>query len=324
MKKLLCLLCLAVLIAATAGCSSQKSSPTVMPTEASAETAVQSPTEAPTELPTEAETVPAPTHGRDTIYEYETREIWCENNGNRIFGVAYVPVIEGQTRFPLVLHAHGLGSNHESGDPYCKAYAEHGFAAYTFDFPGGSRPGRENKSDGDTKQMSPVTEASDMQAVLDSALGWDFTDPDYIFLEGGSQGGLVATMVALDNNERVRGMILHYPALYMPQLINSGYSSYEEIPDESPFSEYYYLSGKFARDLWGVDVISRLSEFDGSVLIIHGSEDGIVSPEGSREAAELFKDGEFVIIDGAGHGFGGDDAVLAARYGVDYLFENAY
>ena len=85
--------------------------------------------------PTAAETLPDPTtalmtsnsqtnRAPDAVYEYETREIWCENNGNRIYGQAYIPIIEGVTKFPLVIHAHGMGSNHEAGAGYLKRYAE--------------------------------------------------------------------------------------------------------------------------------------------------------------------------------------------------------
>ena len=258
----------------------------------------------------------------DAEYEYETREIWCENDGNRIYGVAYIPLIDGQTRFPLVIHAHGMGSNHEAGAGYGKRYAEKGFAAYTFDFPGGSRPTTENKSDGDPMVNSAVTEASDLQAILDDALTWDFVDTPNVFLEGGSMGGLVATMVGLDNTDKVKGMILHYPALYMPQIITAWYDSPDSVPDTISFGEDYELGAAFARDLWDVDVVSRLEDFTGNVTIIQGSEDQLVSAESIEEASALFRNAEFHLIEGAGHGFSGDDFDTAVQYGLDFLFAN--
>ena len=313
MKKWICVITALLLTLAFASCSS------VDTATADEGTASESIVDASKELTaTEAKAV----RDRDAVYEYEEREIWCENNGNRIYGKAFIPIIDGVSKFPLVIHSHGMGSNHEAGEGYCKRYAEKGFAGYTFDFPGGSKPATENKSDGDPMEMSPVTEASDLQAILDTALTWDFVDTDYVFLEGGSQGGLVTTMIGLDNTDKVRGMILHYPSLYMPQIITSFYDSPDEVPDTLSFDDDYELSGKFARDLFGVDVISRLNEFENNVVIIQGSEDHLVAAEMIKEASELFPNAEFHLIEGAGHGFGGDDFETAVRYGLDYLFEN--
>lgn len=268
------------------------------------------------------ETSVAVTRDVDAVYDYETREIWCENNGNRIYGVAYIPKSDTETRFPLVIHAHGMGSNYEAGAAYAERYAEKGFAAYTFDFPGGSRPTTENKSDGDPMENSAVTEAADLQAILNTALTWDFVDPGNVFLEGGSMGGLVAAMVGLDNTDTVKGMILHYPALYMPQAITARFSGPEEVPDTLSFGDDYELGGRFARDLWDVDVISRLPDYDKPVTIIQGSEDQLVAASSIEEASGLFQNAEFHLIEGAGHGFSGDDFDTAVQYGLDYLFAN--
>ncbi|MBQ9679247.1 MAG: alpha/beta hydrolase [Ruminococcus sp.] len=318
MEKLICILMICTLAVTLFACGAKEEA---VPTEK----------EIP---PTAAETIPAETtlaasqsrvaRDHDVTYEVEMREIWCENNGNRIYGEAYIPVSDTETRFPLIIHAHGMGSNHEAGAAYLKRYAEKGYAGYTFDFPGGSRPTTENLSDGDPMQNSAVTEASDLQTILDTALTWDFVDTDYVFLEGGSMGGLVATMVGLDNVDTVAGMILHYPALYMPQAIISRYSSPHDVPDTMSFGDDYELGSRFATDLWDVDVISWLHTFNKPVTIIQGSDDNLVAASSIEEASHLFPNAEFHLIDGAGHGFSGDDFDTAVQYGLDYLFTNAY
>ena len=51
-------------------------------------TATQAPTATPTAEATQAAAVkPDP----NKTYDYEVREIWTENNGNRIYGEAYIP-----------------------------------------------------------------------------------------------------------------------------------------------------------------------------------------------------------------------------------------
>lgn len=310
-KRWILLSAVLLLILSMAACAAQQSARPTHPQ-----------TEAETELVMETENTLAVVRDPDATYEYETREIWCENNGNRIYGVAYIPIMEGVTQYPLVIHAHGMGSNHETGAGYGRRYAEKGFAAYTFDFPGGSRPTTENKSDGDPMQNSAVTEAADLQAILDTALTWDFVDPDNVFLEGGSMGGLVATMVGLDNADKVKGMILHYPALYMPRIITARFYSPDDVPDVLSFGDDYELGAVFARDLWDVDVVSRLGYFPGNVTIIQGSEDQLVSAQSIEEASGLFRNAEFHLIEGAGHGFSGYDFETAVQYGIDYLFAN--
>ena len=81
---------------------------------------------------TEPSTAPAAVVDKYKTYDYEVREIWCENDGQKIYGQAFVPKTDG--RSPLIITSHGLGANHESGASYAKKYAPKGFAVYTFDF----------------------------------------------------------------------------------------------------------------------------------------------------------------------------------------------
>lgn len=82
--------------------------------------------------------------GETTMYTYKTQEIRVQNNDLRIYGVAYVP--EKNTKMPLVIFSHEPGNDHKSGERYAKRLAEAGYAAYVFDFCGGTVGG--NKSDG--------------------------------------------------------------------------------------------------------------------------------------------------------------------------------
>ena len=144
-----------------------------------------------------------------SAYTYATREIWVKNSDMNIYGVAYVP--DTNRKMPLIIFSHELGNDHTSGERYAERLAEAGYAAYVFDFCGGTVGG--NKSDGSNREMSVLTEASDLQAVLESAKSWDFVDPDRIVLLGGSMGGLVTTIVGSRNQDEIAGMILMYPAL---------------------------------------------------------------------------------------------------------------
>ena len=316
-KQLIVILALIALL--LTGCSRQSttSANDAAGTQGSeAAAASSSPTEMPTEAETAAPTIAPANVDPDATYDYEVREIWTENNGNRIYGEAYIPITDG--RSPLILFSHGLGSNHESGESYAKKVAPRGFAVYTWDFPGGSSANNENRSDGNNLEMSVMTEASDLDAIIETAKTWDFVDTDRIFLAGGSQGGLVTAIGGVRHEDEVAGLILLYPAFGMAML-GDRYS--DDMPDEIQISSMT-VGKPFFKDLIGYDVRDEIPNFDKPVIIIQGSEDNLVLPSVSREAADLYPDCEYKLIEGAGHGFSGEEHDIATDYALDFLFRH--
>lgn len=252
-------------------------------------------------------------------YEYQTREIWCENNGDKIYGEAYIPITDGKS--PLIITSHGLGANHESGVAYAKQYAKKGFAVYTFDFRGGSSENHENKSDGKSTDMSVMTEVSDLESVLETAKSWDFVDSSRIFLQGGSQGGLVSAITGVKHEDEISGLILLYPAFSMYDAVHNMFHS----PDDAP--ESYKLSsimvGKaFVKDLWYYDVREYLPDFEKNVIIIQGDSDNLVNVSVAENAAELYPNCELHILKGAGHGFHNEHFEQAVEYATQFLYNN--
>lgn len=126
----------------------------------------------------------APLVSDEAIYAFETQALWTERDGQRIYGVLYVPQGAGD-RMPALLCSHGFGGSWRSCAQYAEAMAARGYVVYCFDFCGGS-PG--SRSDGTTLEMSVFTEQADLEAVLAMAQGLDFVDPDRIFLRWTSQG----------------------------------------------------------------------------------------------------------------------------------------
>ena len=286
-KKLISIVCsLIVMSAVTAGCTQKPSlnvkndgaaaQSTTVADEATAATAVAF-----------TERIPSPANvDPNATYDYEVREIWCENNG--------------------VIHSHGLGANHESGASYGKKYAPRGIAVYTFDFRGGSNKNNENRSDGKTTDMSVLTEASDVTAVLNTAKTWDFVDTDRIFLEGGSQGGLVTAIAGVQHEDEVAGLIMHYPAFAMPDYMRSRYSG-GDMPEEFTISSIT-LGKVFAEDLLSYDVRDDVPDFDKPVLILQGSEDHIVLPSVTEAVSKMYPDSS------------GEYHDEATKYGLDFIY----
>lgn len=252
-----------------------------------------------------------------SAYAYDTQEIWVKNGDLNIYGVAYVPDKEG--KMPLVIFSHELGNDHTSGERYAERLAEAGYAAYVFDFCGGTVGG--NKSDGSNNEMSILTEASDLEAVLASARTWDFVDAEKIVLLGGSMGGLVTTVVGSSHQNEIAGMILMYPALSAK--LDSGVENYktkEEVPEDvSLFGGWIHVGSNFVTDLWDVDFDELLSSYKGHMLLLHGDADSTVPLSYSEEAQKIIPDCEFHVIKDGGHEFFGQPFEYAMSYILPYL-----
>ena len=251
---------------------------------------------------------------------YTQREIWLENEGQRIYGIAYIP--DTNKKCPLVITCHGLGTNHEAGIGYAEHYAKIGVAAYTFDFCGGTKSSDTNKSDGKSTDMSVMTESADLEAVFNTAQTWDFVDTSRIFFQGGSQGGLVSAITGVRLKDKIAGMILLYPAFGMYDFVHRAYPSYESISGTMEIVNDMVIGEAFGKDLWNYDVREHLSEFTKPVIIIQGTEDNIVLPSVTEQAAKLIPNCEMKLINGAGHGFGGAELDEAANYAMEYLYKN--
>lgn len=248
-------------------------------------------------------------------YAWQRQEIELENQGQRIYGVAYVPDTDSQ-RVPLVICAHGLGGSYQTNAAYAEQLASHGIAAYCFDFRGGGG----NMSDGDTTEMSVMTEVSDLETILEAAVGWDFVDGEKIALLGTSQGGIASAIAAARHTDQVFGLVLLYPAFLVGDAVHERFSSLEEVPDSFQFN--WIRAGRpYVEDMWDYDVYGEIGNYTEKVLLLHGSNDSIVPISYSDRAAEVYEDAEYHVIDGAGHGFHGDAFEEAIRHIFGYLQE---
>jgi pimeloyl-ACP methyl ester carboxylesterase len=117
-------------------------------------------------------------------------------------------------------------------------------------------------------------------------------------------------------------MILLYPAFGMYDFVHRAYPSYESISGTMEIVNDMVIGEAFGKDLWNYDVREHLSEFTKPVIIIQGTEDNIVLPSVTEQAAKLIPNCEMKLINGAGHGFGGAELDEAAEYAIEYLYKN--
>ena len=249
--------------------------------------------------------------------KYEMEEIVIKNEDNqRIYGELYKP--RSNKKMPIIIFSHGLGATFRAGIDYGKKFAEYGIATFTYDFRGGSE---RSKSEGETTEMSFLTEMADLEFVIDTVKKWDFVDKDNIILMGSSQGGAISALVSANHKEDIKGAVLLYPALGIPSAVQNWYPSIDKIPNEVRLTDNITVGIRYFIDIWNMDVYSIIQNDNKKILIVQGSDDELVSVEHSEKVNNIYSNSQLKIIDGAGHGFDGKCFDKAVDYILDYFKE---
>ena len=237
-----------------------------------------------------------------------TTDVLAEGNGMEqitvqgpnggLYGFLRIPAA-GDT-WPLIILSHGFGGNHTFNRDYAEYFCSQGFATYSFDFCGG---GMGSKSSGTMLDMSVLTEAADLNAVIDFFQNDSrFRD---IYLWGASQGGFVSAYVSAGRPEDVKAVVLEFPAIVLQD------DSEKRRREDGSFPEKSIVMGmaisrKYDEDATSFVLYDLLPDYTGPVLILHGDKDPIVPLRYSERAAEVYSDAELVIYPGQGHGFTGE------------------
>lgn len=244
-----------------------------------------------------------------------TEELWLESGGKKIYGVMYRPEGEKDS-YPTVILSHGFNSSSVLNEGYAKSFAEAGYAAYIFDFCGGSPS---SKSEGETTEMSVLTEHQNLSDVMDQLKELDYVDGDQLFLFGLSQGGFISAYTAAQRPDDVKGLILFYPAFVLQENCWKLYSSVDEVPEEGEEVMGVPLGPVYSKDAMSFDIYEEIGKYKGDVLICHGDKDTMVDLSYSEKAMEKYDSAELKVIQYGEHGFQGKLAREATGYAVDFL-----
>ena len=248
--------------------------------------------------------------------EYIEGEMYIENSSNqKLYAVLHRPNVRG--KMPIVIYSHGLGATYRACGDYADALEEEGIATLCFDFRGGSD---HSESDGSPKEMSFLTEIEDLNTIIDKVKTWKFIDKKNIILMGSSQGGAISALVSAERND-IKGTVLLYPALGIPEVVTKWYASKEDIPEEVQMTSKITVGPKYFLDIWDLDVYSIIEKDEKQILILQGTEDTLVKPDQSRKVNETYKNSELYFIEGAGHGFEDEQFEEAYKYIKEYLEE---
>ena len=288
-KTLIMMFATAMTVSILAGCSGNSSgTDTTEPASASPTTEVQAPV--------------------------RTEELILKSGDKNIVGTMFLPP-EEKASYPTVVMSHGFNSNSFLLEGYAESFAKEGYACYAYDFCGGSPS---TKSDGDTKEMSVLTEAQNLSDVIDQLKSLDYVDADNLFLFGLSQGGFVSSYVAAQRPEDVKALVLFYPAFSLQKDCWDRHGSIDNVPEEETVMGVT-LSSLYSKDAMSFDIYEVIGNYQGDVLICHGDKDSLVDISYSERAVDVYKNAELKVIQYGEHGFQGKTAKDATAATLDFL-----
>ncbi len=263
------------------------------------------------------------------------REFSCVRGGLTIRGTEYRP--EGDGRFPAVVISHGFTGTGGDIAHYARQLAGWGFAAYVFDFCGGST---RSASDGRFQDMTVLTEVEDLAAVVEYVRHLPCIDAGALSLMGCSQGGFVSALFAAEHPDLVSRLLLFYPALCIPEDARRGNMlMYAFDPDNVPelippvlpegfppeaARSMEPIGRAYVTSVQKMDAFSAVASYPGPVLIVHGDRDDAVNVVNSRRAQTAYHSVrplrcQLAEITGAGHGFRELEDVHAMELAREFL-----
>lgn len=250
--------------------------------------------------------------------EYQTEKKTIYRDNLKIAGELYIPD-NNQDIFPLLIMSHGFGGNMSELKSDAYTFVKHGYATFVYDFIGG---GSSIQSDGKMTEMSVLTEAKDLNAVIDYLKEDERISTNHIFLLGQSQGGFVSTYVAGNRND-IKGLLDFYPAFCIKDDALRQYPNEDDVPDPYQLDKMFATLGKiYYTDVVSFDIYDVMENIECDTLLLHGTADNVVPVSYARRAAETIPNCEYIEIQGAGHGFSGKDNERAINASLELMKNN--
>lgn len=220
-----------------------------------------------------------------------------EHDGRKTNANVYWPEKEGKV--PAVIFSHGYNENMENYQETAEYYSNQGFAFIRISFCGG---GPLDTSGYPSTEMSILTEIEDLYALFNEISSWERIDKENIFLFGDSMGGLVSALTAAKLGDKVKALLLLFPALGVPEGWAGMFAKAEDMPEPMDFMGLP-LGRKFYIDACKINTFETISAYEGPVLIMHGLEDPVAPYINSEKALTIFKNAKLRLFHKEGHGF---------------------
>lgn len=305
----------AVIMSAMSGCNSagnEEETAVNSVTEASADSSASSAAEETTAAETTTEALPPVSYP----CKFAKEELHCTYDDVDIFGTLYTPE-NGRDVHPAVIFSHGYNCIGEDMQDIAANLAQNGVLAYTFDFCGGST---RSSSSGDSVDMSIESEQDNLRHVIDMISGMESVDSEQLYLYGESQGGFVAALTGAEMPDRIAGMFLVYPAF---SIVDQWLAmNPDDMTEPFTFMGTMTLSKTFYDGVPRYDVYEHIKAFTNPVIIYQGDKDPVVGLDYAKRVDEALPDSELIVVEGAGHGFGGKDRTLVKDGVCGYFTDN--
>lgn len=225
----------------------------------------------------------------------------------------------------VLLIAHGLAEHSGRYEHFADFFVNHGYGVFGLDYPG------HGKSDGDRCHIAKFSEYTDSITLLIERVR-NVCPETLLFLVGHSMGGLVAVSFLIERQAEFAGCVLSgaavQPAIELPAIqrlimnlmsrvlpklrvlqLDSSEVSRDPAVVERYRNDPLVFNGKvtarLAEQLFSemTSIQDRFGRIQLPMLILHGSEDGLTSPEGSRMLHEKIgsQEKKLIIYDGLYH-----------------------
>lgn len=220
-----------------------------------------------------------------------------------LYGQLTAPASFRMEKRPLLAISHGFNNTLEMYEDYAQYFAKLGYVVYRFDFYGGSR---RSKSGGtDMLNMSILTEQADLTAVLDQLSQEDFIDKDNVTLLGVSQGGVVSTLYAADKPDKVKKLLLIFPAFVLFDDVKETYdklgvTSPEQVPATITHRNNQ-LSAIYLTDTLKIDIKEKMQAVKAPTLIVQGTDDEVVPYDYALSASQTIPQAQLVTVQNGRH-----------------------
>jgi acylglycerol lipase len=241
-------------------------------------------------------------------------------NGQVLTGIIQSP---GDNTRAVIVLIHGLGEHIQRYAYWAELFKKEGIGFAGVDLPGHGR------SEGRRGNIKSYTQLEEMIDILLSSCRKTFPGVP-LFLYGHSLGGNIVLDYLLHKNPKVKGAIVTspflrlafeppkfklilasimknlVPGLIQPSGLNPDHLSHDKTVVEKYISDPL-VHGKISVSLFNGMMVSakyslaHASELKVPILLLHGSDDLIVSPEGSREFAAKTDLADLKIWEGGYH-----------------------
>jgi uncharacterized protein len=200
-------------------------------------------------------------------------QIIIRTDKHQLYGMLHLPDAGYGEKHPAVIICHGFIGNkngqHRIFVKTARALSNRGFAVLRFDFSGCG------ESTGDYKDVTLTQQVEEAISAIDFAEAHSSVDRNQIILLGHSMGGAVASDVAACDS-RISRLVLWAPvARPHEDIVGIVGDDLCKYCLQNGTAEYqgFELSRKFFRSLLRISPLERVKEFQGDVLIAHGSND---------------------------------------------------